>query len=147
MEKGDSMLHQDLTEKILEACFEVSNELGVGFLESVYEKALMIALRDKRLSCQRQVPMNVHFRGEPVGQFFGDVVVEEKVIVELKAVKELINEHQAQTINALNATGIDVGLLVNFGKPRVEYKRLYRRRQDSTVRETTDKPSDMKASE
>jgi GxxExxY protein len=91
--------------------------------------------------------MNVHFRGEPVGQFFGDVVVEEKVLVELKAVKELINEHQAQTINALNATGIDVGLLVNFGRPRVEYKRLYRRRQDRTVRETTDKPSDMKASE
>jgi len=120
-----AMLYEELTGKILEACFEVSNELGAGFLESVYEKALAIALRQKGLIVETQVPLTVRFRGENVGEFFADIIVEGKVMVELKAVKELAAEHQAQLINYLKATGVEVGLLVNFGRPKVEYKRLY----------------------
>ena len=120
-----AMLYEDLTARILEACFEVSNELGAGFLESVYEKALAIALQQKDLTVETQVPLTVRFRGENVGEFFADIIVEEKVILELKAVKQIAPEHQAQVINYLRATGIEVALLVNFGRPKLEYKRLY----------------------
>lgn len=120
-----ALLYEDLTEKILEACFEVSNELGCGFLESVYEKALLIALRQKGLSCERQAPLRVMFRGHVVGEFYADILVEEKVILELKAAKALAPENQAQTINSLKATGMEVGLLVNFGTPRLQYNRLH----------------------
>jgi GxxExxY protein len=119
------MEHEALTEKILNACFAVSNELGVGFLESVYENALLVALEDSGLSCQTQTPLSVQFRGREVGKFVADIIVEDTVLIELKAVKALAPEHQAQTINYLKATNICVGLLVNFGSPRVEYKRLY----------------------
>ncbi|GFE56502.1 hypothetical protein AOG1_03810 [Geobacter sp. AOG1] len=121
------MLYEDLTKSILGACFEVMNELGAGFLESVYEKALMIALRDRGLAVQSQVPLSVLFRGEKVGEFFADIFVEGKVIVELKAAKSLASEHQAQLINYLNATGKEVGLLVNFGPTKLEYRRLERK--------------------
>jgi GxxExxY protein len=120
------MLHEDLTGKALEACFEVAKELGAGFLESVYEKALVVALRQKGLSAKEQVPLAVKFRGHVVGEFFADILLEDKVIIELKAARALTTEHQAQIINYLNATGIEVGLLVNFGNPRLEYKRLHR---------------------
>lgn len=120
------MLHEELTEKVLAACFEVTNELGAGFVESVYEKALIIALRDAGVEAKAQVPIPVLFRGQSVGDFFADVLVAGKVILELKACRALLPEHQAQLINYLNATGVEVGLLVNFGNPRLEYKRLYR---------------------
>ncbi len=121
------MLHEELTEKILEACFEVSNELGTGFVESVYQKATLIAVREKNLRVEAEVPLAVTFRGQNVGQFFADLLVDGKVIIELKAVRELAPEHEAQTINYLHATGMDVGLLVNFGKPRLQYRRFDRR--------------------
>ena len=121
-----TFLYEELTAKILEACFEVSNELGAGFLESVYQNALTLALRQKGLKFESQKPIMVIFRGEPVGQFYADLLVDEKVIVELKAVSILLPEHQAQVINYLKATGIEVGLLVNFGKPKLEYRRLHR---------------------
>ena len=120
------MLYEELTGRILEACFDVIKELGAGFLESVYERALLIALRQKGINARAQVPLSVRFRGEVVGEFFADLLVEEKVIVELKAVRALVPEHQAQLINYLKATGIEVGLLVNFGNPRLEYRRLHR---------------------
>ena len=123
---GGTMLHGDITGKILEGCFEVIRELGAGFLESVYEKALLVALRGKGLEVQAQVPMTVQFRGVTVGEFFADILVENKVIVEIKAHKALLPEHQAQLINYLKATGIEVGLLINFGQPKLEFKRLYR---------------------
>lgn len=118
------MLYQELTGKILEACFEVSNELGAGFLESVYQNALLIALKQKGLNVQAQFPLAVTFRGEPVGQFYADILVDSKVIVELKAISALSGEHQAQVLNYLKGTGIEVGLLINFGRPKLEYKRL-----------------------
>lgn len=120
------MLHEELTKQILECCFEVINELGAGFLESVYEKSLIIALQSKGLKVQSQVPLAVTFRGEPVGNFQADLLVEEKVIVEIKAVKALAPEHQAQVINYLKASGIEVGLLVSFGRRHLDYKRLSR---------------------
>ncbi len=119
-------LHEELTREIIEACFEVSNELGAGFLESVYEKALLLALEQKGLRAKAQVPLDVCFRGVVVGAFFVDILVESKVIIELKAVKSLLPEHQAQVINYLQATNWEVGLLVNFGTPRLEHKRLHR---------------------
>ena len=129
------MLHGDITSTILQACFEVTNELGAGFVESVYENALLIALQEKGLKVASQVPLAVMFRGRSVGEFVADLVLEDKVIVELKAVKALAPEHQAQVINYLNATGLDVGLLVNFGRPKLEYKRLHRksRRTETTT--------------
>ena len=119
-------LHRELTRQIIGCAFEVINDLGSGFLESVYEKAMMIALSEKGISVESQKPIGVRFRGKPVGNFYADLLVEERVIVELKAVKTLTSEHQAQVINYLNATGINVGLLINFGNPRLEFKRFTR---------------------
>jgi GxxExxY protein len=127
MDRINRMMHEELTKLILEACFEVSKELGAGFLESVYERSLIVALSHKGLSVASQVPMKVTFRSVVVGDFFADLFVENKVIVELKAVTRVLAEHKAQVINYLNATGIDVGLLVNFGHPRLEYYRLHKR--------------------
>ena len=121
-----SLLHEELTRNILAACFEVSNELGAGFLESVYEKALLIALRQKGLSAEAQVPITISFRGQNVGQFYADIQVEKQVIIELKAVTSLMPEHKAQLINYLKAADIEVGLLVNFGNPRLEYRRYHK---------------------
>ncbi|HEY5670265.1 MAG TPA: GxxExxY protein [Anaerolineales bacterium] len=118
------ILFEELTRKILEACFEVSNELGSGFLESVYQNALMIALKEKGLDVQAQAPLSVHYHSQPVGQFYADILVEDKVIIEIKAVSVLTGEHQSQVINYLKGTGKEIGLLINFGRPKIEYKRL-----------------------
>lgn len=121
------MKHEQITKSVIRCAFEVINELGAGFLESVYEKALLLALRQKGLSAVAQHPVKVIFRGQCVGDFYADLFVEEKVIVELKAVKAISPEHQAQIINYLNATGIEVGLLINFGNPKLEFKRFTRK--------------------
>jgi GxxExxY protein len=118
--------HGEITQVVIGCAFEVMKELGAGFLESVYEKALLLVLRQKELSAVAQHPIKVKFRGETVGEFFADLLVENKVVVELKAVKAIAPEHQAQVINYLNATGIEVGLLINFGNPRLEYRRFSR---------------------
>jgi GxxExxY protein len=125
MYRIDKMKHQDISAKILECCFEVSKELGSGFLESVYERSLVVALVHKGLNVNAQVPLKVKFRGVIVGDFFADLIVEDKVLVELKSVIRILSEHKAQVINYLNATGIEVGLLVNFANPRLEYFRLH----------------------
>ena len=119
------MLHEELTGQILQACFEVINELGAGFVESVYQKALLVALCQKGLQAETEFQLKVKFRGVVVGDFFADILVDNKIILELKAVKALLPEHQAQLINYLKATGIDVGLLINFGNAKLEYKRLH----------------------
>ena len=116
----------EITEKIIGCAFEVINELGTGFLESVYEKALAIALQEEGFHVPCQHPIHVHFRQRIVGEFYADLFVEEKVMVELKAAKAIAPEHQAQIINYLKATGIEVGLLINFGNPKLEYKRFTR---------------------
>jgi GxxExxY protein len=124
--KNVSLKYEEITRAILGCAFEVINELGAGFLESVYENALLLALRQKGLSVTSQHPIEVLFRGENVGIFYADLFVDGKVVVELKAVKAIAPEHQAQIINYLNATGIEVGLLINFGNPKLEYKRFTR---------------------
>ena len=130
MDKQDrqdkKLVHAKLTRSIIGCAFEVINELGNGFLESVYEKAMMVSLSDAGLSAQSQKPLEVRFREKPVGEFYADLLVEEKVIVELKTVKALAPEHEAQIINYLHATGIEVGLLINFGNPKLEFKRFTR---------------------
>ena len=118
------MLHQEISEKIIGCCFDVSNELGSGFLESVYEKALLHLLREKGLKAISQAPITVKFRDQIVGEFFADILIEDKIVVELKAVKKLAPEHLAQVINYLKATGFETGLLINFGCQKLEYRRL-----------------------
>lgn len=113
-----------LTSKILESAFEVSNELGIGFLESVYEGALFIAMKDKNIRVERQVPIKVRFRNQLVGQFIADLLIENQIILELKAVKALAPEHSAQTLNYLKATGKPVAILLNFGSSKMEYRRF-----------------------
>ena len=101
-------------------------ELGYGFLESVYQKALVVALLQKGIHATSQVPLKVRFRGETIGEYIADIMIDTRLIIELKAVRALLPEHQAQVINYLKATGVDTGLLVNFGAPKMEVKRLYR---------------------
>ena len=120
------LLYGDLTRSIIGCAFEVINELGDGFLESVYENALMVALEEAGHSVESQKAIDVNFRGRVIGNFYADLIVEDKVIVELKAVSNLAPEHSAQVINYLNATGFRVGLLINFGNPKLQYKRLTR---------------------
>lgn len=118
------MLYEELTGKILEGSFEVSNELGVGYIESVYEKALQVALLQKNISVKRQIPLNVSFRGVMVGDFSADMIMEGKVLLELKAVDAFSNRHFAQLLNYLKATGIEVGMTINFGTPKIQYRRF-----------------------
>jgi GxxExxY protein len=116
--------YEELTKKILQACFEVSNELGSGFLESVYEKSLFMALESFGLRVKTQVPLKVWFRDKIVGDFYVDILVNDQVLVELKAVRKLGPEHIAQVLNYLKASKMEVGLLVNFGCPKLEYRRF-----------------------
>ena len=118
--------YERITQTVIGCAFEVINELGAGFLESVYEKALLLALAHKGMSAVAQVPLKVMFRDQCVGEFFADILVENKVLIELKAVTAIRPEHKAQVINYLSATGIEVGLLINFGRPKLEYNRLTR---------------------
>lgn len=105
---------------------EVHRQLGPGYLESVYEKALLIELNRKDLTCQNQVPIKICYRGENVGEFIADIVVENQVILELKACQLLHLRHEAQVVNYLTATGIDTGLLLNFGANSLQFKRKLR---------------------
>lgn len=115
--------HGELTQKIIGVFYEVYNELGHGFLESVYEEAMLIALTERGLRTGQQVPTPVWFRGRKVGDFKADVFVEGAVILELKAARAIEPLHEAQLLNYLRATDIEVGLLLNFGvKP--QFKRL-----------------------
>jgi GxxExxY protein len=110
------VIHPDLTEQILSSFYKVYNTLGYGFLEKVYENALAFELRKNGLIVQAQKSIKVFYEGEEVGDYFADLLVNELVIVELKAVESLRQEHHAQLINYCKATGIKIGLLLNFGK-------------------------------
>lgn len=121
---------ESLTEQILAAAFQVTNELGPGFLESVYEGALFIALQERGFRAERQVPIRVHFHGHLVGNYCADILVEDQIILELKAVRALAPEHIAQTLNYLKATGMPVALLINFGAVKLEWRRFDNRFKD-----------------
>jgi len=115
--------HKEITGIILRSFYEAYNELGDGFLESVYENALYIVLTGYGLCVEKQKDISVFFRGKVIGYFKADLIVNEKVIVELKAVRALAPAHEAQLINYLKATNIEVGLLLNFGR-KPEFKRF-----------------------
>lgn len=117
-----SLLHEEITEKIIAAFYAVNNELGHGFLEKIYENALIIELQTMGLEVKAQVPVSVKYRGQVVGEHFLDLLVEGKVVVEIKAAESLVPAHEAQLINYLRATSLRVGLLLNFGK-KPEFRR------------------------
>ena len=108
--------HNEITEKIIGAAYKVHNTLGSGFLEKVYQNSLVIEIRALGFGVEVEKPMKVYYHGEVVGNYVADIIVEGKVILEIKAVKELSGIHEAQILNYLKATGIEVGLLINFGK-------------------------------
>ncbi len=118
-------LHTEVTEKIIKAFYKVYNTLGYGFLEKVYERAMLIELRKMEMKCSNQLKIEVFYEGENVGDYFADINVEEKIIIELKSVDTLIEDHEQQLVNYLKATTYEVGLLLNFGpKPQVK-KRVF----------------------
>ena len=110
------LLYKDLTNKIIRCFLNVFDELGRGFLESVYENAMMLELHDMGLEAQNQKELKVFYRGEVVGVFRSDIIVENKVLIEIKAARALVPAHDAQLVNYLKVTGIKVGLLLNFGE-------------------------------
>lgn len=116
MKEDPNYKHSEITDKIIRSFYTVYNKLGFGFLEKVYEHALLIELRKMGISVVNQFMIKVHYDGTEVGNYFADLFVEEKVIVEIKAAEGLIEEHEAQLVNYLKATNIEVGLLLNFGK-------------------------------
>ena len=114
--------HSDVTEKVIQAFFAVYNSLGYGFSEKVYENSLVLELAKLGLQVEPQKRIAVYYEGEMVGEYFADIVVEDVVIVELKAARQLMRDHEAQLLNYLKATTVEVGLLLNFG-PKAEFKR------------------------
>ena len=118
-----SYLHEQLTAAVIKCFYEVYNELGYGFLEKVYETSMMIHFGECGLSATRQLPIAVHYHGQVVGNYAADILVENSVLLEIKAVQHLVPEHEYQLINYLRATEIEVGLLLNFGlRPEVRRK-------------------------
>jgi GxxExxY protein len=118
------LIEGDLTEKILGAAFKVLNTLGAGFLEKVYENALSIELRKGNLAVEHQKVFAVSYAGATVGEYQADLVVAGKVIIECKAISNLDSVHEAQLINYLKVSGLRVGLLINFGRPKLQYRRF-----------------------
>ena len=110
---------------VIGCAFRVHNELGEGFLERVYENALLIELKEAGLAVRQQVPISVIYRGRPVGEYYADLLVENKLVLEIKAVQQLLKEHEVQLVHYLTATSIEDGLLINFGHS-VEIKHKYR---------------------
>ena len=119
---GKKYLYSDLTEKIIKCFYAVYDELGAGFLESVYVKALIIELENIGLKVNFEKEIKVNYKGTIIGKFRADLVVEDKVIIEIKAISALNSQHEAQLLNYLKATGIRIGLIVNFGS-KLEFKR------------------------
>lgn len=109
-----SLMHSEITDKIIAAAYDVHNQLGFGFAEKVYENAMMIKLVAKGLQAVQQVPINVFFEGKLVGDYFADILVEDTIIIELKAASDTAKIHEAQLLNYLKATCKKVGLLINF---------------------------------
>ena len=117
------MQHSEITEKIIACAYKVYNKMGYGFLESVYEKCMLIELAETDLNVETQKPLKVLYKGRAVGDFVADMVVDDTVIVELKSVSKIIKAHEIQLVNYLVTTNKPVGLILNFAKDKVEVKR------------------------
>ena len=122
-ENGREWLYR-LSAEVVGAAYEVANVMGPGFLEKVYERALVRELKSRGFRAAGQVPIPVSYKGEVVGEYFADILVEDKLIVELKCVERFTNEHLAQCINYLKATGHTLALLINFQEQKLEWKRV-----------------------
>jgi GxxExxY protein len=120
------MKYEDITHRIIGCAYEVYNQLGFGFLESVYRKAMVIELAKNDLKTQEEKPLQVYYDDQVVGDFYIDLLVEDEVIVELKSMQNLAKEHEVQLVNYLNGLTKEVGLLINFGPNSVKVKRKYR---------------------
>ena len=125
MEKEtEKIIYKDLSFKIIGFAMEVHRELGSGFLEKVYENAMVVLLRKNGINVKQQSPLKVMFREETIGEYFADILIEDNIIVELKACDRLLDIHKAQVVNYLKATNKKLGLLLNFGKRSFEHERL-----------------------
>ncbi len=127
MVKRSDLIEKDIneiTEKVIGSAFSVSNSLGSGFLEKVYENAMVLEIRSQGLRVEQQYPLEVLYKGQCVGEYIADLYVEDSVIVELKAVKEISDLHKAQVLNYLRACNKTIGLLINFGNGKVAVKRI-----------------------
>ena len=123
-EQAFESLHHHLTSIIIGSCFDIVNDLGNGFLEAVYKNALFYTLKSKQIEIEIEKSFEIYYHKQKVGHYKADIVVDQKVLVELKCCKCLLPEHQAQVINYLKASHIPIGLLINFGSKQLQYKRL-----------------------
>ena len=122
----EEFLYKDLSYLIVGAAMEVHRQLGPGFLESVYKKALAYELTLKKIPYSVEVPLEVHYKGIQVGEYFADFIVDSRILLEIKAKSALVPQHSAQTLNYLTATGLRLGILLNFGAESLQIKRLIR---------------------
>jgi len=127
------MKHKELTGKIIECAYKVHNNLGFGFLESVYKKAMALELRKQNMAVKEEQPLKVYYEKAVVGEFFVDLFVENEIIVELKSVENLSKAHEVQLVNYLNGLKKEIGLLINFGPNGVDVKRKYRKSKTECV--------------
>jgi len=120
----EKILYKDLSYKIIGLAMEVHSKLGYGFLEKIYENAMMVLLRREGMHAKQQAPIAVYFDGEVVGDYYADILVEDKIILELKAIERIADAHRAQSLNYLKATGLHLAILLNFGKEKLKYERF-----------------------
>lgn len=120
----ERILYKDLSYKIIGLAIQVRKELGFGFLEKVYENALMILFEENKIEAKQQFPIKVCFHDRVIGDYIADILVENQIILELKAQEKITGVHKAQTLNYLRATGLRLAILLNFGKDRLEHERL-----------------------
>ena len=119
-----NILYPDLSYKIIGAAMEVHRELGRGFLEKVYENSLMVMFRNDKIKAMQQASIKVYFKNEIVGNYIADILVEDKIILELKTVEKITDVHKAQALNYLKATGMKLAIIINFKKQSLEYERI-----------------------
>ncbi len=120
----NSLVHKELSYRIIGLAMEVHSNLGPGFLEKVYENALMVLMRREGITAEQQAAVKVMFEGEVVGEYFADILVDNQIILELKAADQITNIHKAQTFNYLKATGHRLGIILNFGAKHLEHHRI-----------------------
>ena len=118
------IIYKELSYKIVGLAMEVHNKLGFGFLEKVYENALMVLLEKNGVPAQQQAPITVYFEGKVVGDYYADILVDNKIILELKAIDKIADVHRVQVLNYLRATGIKLAMILNFAKSSFEYERF-----------------------
>jgi GxxExxY protein len=121
------LLYGDLTDRIIGLGMRVHNGIGHGYLEKVYENSLMVLFRKENILAEQQVPIKVHLEGEVVGGYFADILVEQKIILELKTADRITDVHKAHTLNYLKSTGLDLAMISNFGAKSFEHHRLINR--------------------